>query len=101
VRLTRPPLEILDDGFEDPYRERPQQILQYLAKKDSSVELLAFSPTLDDCYTGEADSNGHTRPHYYYLRDVSSTMLPKNKHHAQTLAVPVKKADIAQYIEEP
>jgi hypothetical protein len=108
IRLTQPPIIVLDDGPEDLYRERQwryqqfaEQILQYLAKKKSSVELLAFSPTVDQDYVGEMDTNGHVWPHYYYLRGVSTTILPKTKHKTQTVAVPVKMSDIAQYMEQP
>jgi hypothetical protein len=109
LRLTQPPIDMVADDLENPdcerqwrYQQFAEQILQYFAKKESPVKLLAFSPTVvDPDNLGFEDNIGHTWPHYYYVRGESTTVLPRNQHIIRTVAVPVKKSDIAQYIEEP
>jgi hypothetical protein len=83
------------------FQQFAEQVLRYLADKGSSVKLLAFSPVEPPEFCHHEDSNGHAWPHYYYIRGESTTVLPRGRRITQTVAVPVKKEDIALYIEQP
>jgi hypothetical protein len=107
LRLAQPPLEVEEED-DDPFRERQwrnhnfaEQIMQYLVKKGSPIELLAFSPTrtlpssLDLTY----DAVGHKYPHYFYMRGQSTIQLPNNQTLEQVVAHPVRKSHIGRYLD--
>jgi hypothetical protein len=81
--------------------------MRYLEEKGSSVELLAFSPTLsmaaldtqDDRIVPQEDFNGHKWPNYYYVRG-QVTVMRSGPKTTKVTAVPVKKTEIMDHVNE-
>lgn len=73
--------------------------MQYLAERESPIEIVAFSCTEPETNDMDEDNVGHTFPHYYYVRGRTITHLPKGRTLERVVAHPVKKQDIARYVD--
>ncbi|KAF2818505.1 hypothetical protein CC86DRAFT_308879, partial [Ophiobolus disseminans] len=101
LRLTHSPVRLggLDeettaDSLRIFHMQIANDVMQYLAAKGSPVQLLASSPTVQESRSRadhQADSNGHTFPHYFYVKGTTSMARFHARDLVKVTAIPVKK----------